>query len=104
MLNPGFTTMTPNGTVIGLQNSKPSMEMCTFTVQVDDVQAPACIMHDTTMMIAANLPMNFDQFTCLESIITMPSGIVNYVNILVLNITTLDAGSITAFLNSPEGT
>ena len=75
MLNPGFTTMTPNGTVIGLQNSKPSMEMCTFTVQVDDVQAPACIMHDTTMMIAANLPMNFDQFTCLESIITMPSGI-----------------------------
>ena len=46
--------------------------------------------------------MNFDQFTCLESIITMPSGIVNDVNILGLNITTLDAGSITAFLNILE--
>ena len=104
MLNAGFTTMAPNGTTTGLQNSEPSMAMCTFKVTVDDIQAPSCMMHDTMMMSPTDLPVNFDPFTCLESVVTMPSGQVNDVNILGLNIMTLSAGEITAFLTSPEGT
>lgn len=104
MLNTGFTTMIPNGTTTGLQNSEPSMAMCTFLVTVADIQAPACMMQDTIMISATGLPVNFAPFTCLESVVTMPTGQVNDVNILGLNILTISAGQITAFLTSPEGT
>jgi len=108
MLNPGLPTMTPNGTTTALQNVDPGMDMCTFTVKVNDVEAPTCIWHDTIpkliTMVPLGTPLNILANQCLTATINMPPGIVDDVNIYNLKITTLNAGAITAYLRGPSGT
>ncbi len=108
MLNPGLTTMQPNGTSTALQNYPPNTDMCTFSVKVTDTEAPTCIWHDTipliTAMIPLQTPLNIPANTCLKATVTMPAGIVDDVNIRNLKITIPNAGAVTAYLKSPLGT
>ena len=103
-LNPGLPTMTPNGTTRGLQNYAPSVDECSFTVTVNDLEAPYCIKHDSITVINNIVPTQIGAQTCVISKVSMPAGIVNDVNIHNLKITIPNAGAITAYLRSPEGT
>ena len=106
--NPGLTTMTPNNTSVGLQNYAPNSASCSFTVKVEDIEAPTCIYQDTipliTQVVPLALPLNIAANTCLRAEIDMPAGIVDDVNIYNLAITTANAGAVTAYLRSPSGT
>ncbi len=108
MLNPGLTTMTPNGASVGLQNFAPSKTTCSFTVKINDLEAPTCIWHDTIPMITAAMPLstplNIVADQCLKAMVTMPAGIVDDVNIRNLRLNITNAGAITAYLRSPSGT
>ncbi len=108
MLNPGLKTMTPSGASVGLQNFAPSKTTCSFTVKINDLEAPTCIWHDTIPMITTafplSTPLNIMADQCLKATITMPAGIVDDVNIRNLRITIANAGAITAYLRSPSGT
>ncbi|MBK8624567.1 MAG: HYR domain-containing protein [Saprospiraceae bacterium] len=108
MLNPGLTTMTPNGASVGLQNYAPSTATCSFTVKINDLEAPTCIWHDTIPMITSAMPLstplNIVADQCLKATVTMPAGIVDDVNIRNLRLNITNAGAITAYLRSPSGT
>lgn len=108
MLNPGLTTMTPNGASVGLQNFAPSKTTCSFTVKINDLEAPTCIWHDTIPMISSAMPLstplNIVADQCLKAMVTMPAGIVDDVNIRNLRLNITNAGAITAYLRSPSGT
>ncbi|HMR88442.1 MAG TPA: HYR domain-containing protein [Saprospiraceae bacterium] len=108
MLNPGLTTMTPNGASVGLQNFAPSKTTCSFTVKINDLEAPSCIWHDTIPMITTafplSTPLNIVADQCLKAMVTMPAGIVDDVNIRNLRLNIANAGAITAYLRSPLGT
>ena len=104
LLNPGLPTMTPNGTQTALQNYAPSTDECSFTVTIIDLEEPTCIKHDSITVANTMVPQNLNAFECLTSEIIMPQGIVHDVNIHDLVLDIPDAGAITAYLNSPEGT
>ncbi|KXK37944.1 MAG: Cna B domain-containing protein [Bacteroidetes bacterium OLB9] len=104
LLNPGLPTMTPNGTVRGLQNYAPSVDECTFKVTIQDVEAPVCIKHDSIRVVNTEVPISIAPNTCMVSTITMPAGVVDDVNIHDLQVQIADAGAVTAYLSSPSGT
>lgn len=101
-LNPGLKTMTFSNDTVGLQKLAPNMDMCSFTVTVTDVEAPTCIWHDS-IRVANTAPIALLANLCLRDSITMPAGLVDDINIFNLNITTPNAGAITAYLKSPLG-
>ncbi len=103
-LNPGLPTMTDNGTTTALQNYALSIDECTFKVTVNDREAPTCIKHDSITVANTIVPVNIEANACMVSTITMPAGLVHDVNIYDLQITIPNAGAITAYLSSPEGT
>lgn len=102
MLNPGLPVMTFSNDTVGLQLLAPSMDMCSFTVTVTDVEAPTCIWHDS-IRVANTAPRGLMANLCLRDSINMPAGLVDDINIFNLNITTPNAGAITAYLKSPLG-
>lgn len=104
LLNPGLPTMTPNGTVRGLQNFPPATNQCSFTITINDLQAPTCIKHDSISVANTMVPIFIDENQCMIGTITMPAGRVHDVNIHNLQVSIADAGTVTAYLNSPSGT
>ncbi|HMU06082.1 MAG TPA: HYR domain-containing protein, partial [Saprospiraceae bacterium] len=81
---------------------------CSFTVKINDLEAPSCIWHDTIPMITTafplSTPLNIVADQCLKAMVTMPAGIVDDVNIRNLRLNIANAGAITAYLRSPLGT
>lgn len=104
MLNPGLPVMTDNGTKTALQNYDPNSDQCSFMVNVLDLEDPTCIKHDSILVQNLMVPTDITALTCITSDITMPAGLVHDVNIHNLVMTIPDAGAVTAYLNSPEGT
>ena len=103
-INPGLPTMIPNGTFTSLQSFGPLSTSCSFNVTVRDLEGPVCIWHDTMAVTSTVLPENILGEQCFITGIDMAGGIVDDVNIRNLNITTNNAGALTAYLRSPEGT
>ena len=101
-LNLGFTTATFSNDTVGLQSLAPNFDMCSFTVSVEDLEAPSCIWHDSIRMARiVNLPLVSN--LCLSDTVVMPAGLVDDINIFNLNITTPNAGAIGAYLRGPSG-
>ena len=102
MYNPQLPVFTDNGTTTSLQSEGPSSASCSFNVTVLDIEAPQCAMYDT--LGGTQEMLNIDPEMCFEAVISVGAGTVLDVNIFDLNISTTNAGSVTAYLTSPEGT
>ncbi len=102
VLNPGLPIMTFRNDTVGLQHIAPSFDMCTFTVSVEDTEAPTCIWHDS-IRVAGSTGLSLLPNLCLSDTIEMPAGLVDDINIFNLNISTSNAGAIGVYLRGPSG-
>ena len=104
-LNPGLDILPDNGTTTSLQSEAPSTASCSFTVTIDDTEAPYCAEYDTTAIAATDVPLPLMQGACTSSTITIGTSFqVGDVNVVDLVGTYADMGGVTATLVSPAGT
>ncbi|MEZ4907784.1 MAG: HYR domain-containing protein, partial [Saprospiraceae bacterium] len=99
--NPQLPYNPDNGHVTKLQSVDPNMSMCTFNVNVQDVESPTCSLVDTLEYSGG--PMTIDGTTCVSSVFTVGQGTIADINLIDLNATVQNAGLVTVTLTSPSG-
>ena len=105
MLNPGMEILPDNGTTTSLQSEAPSTSSCSFTVTIEDTEAPYCAEYDTTAIVAMDVPLPIMEGACTSSTISIGTSFqVGDVNVVGLIGSYPDMGGITATLVSPSGT
>lgn len=101
--NPELPFYAANGSTTALQSEAPSSATCSFNVEVKDVEAPMCAMHDTIQEVGTGLLI--ESGMCIETTVSISgAGKVGDVNVKNLDISIPDAQNITLILTSPAGT
>jgi len=105
VLNDGLDILADNGSTTSLQSEAPSSSSCSFTVTIDDTEAPYCAEYDTTALMPAVSPLPIQSGGCNVSLVNIPTNFqVGDVNVVGLNGTYPDMGELTFTLVSPAGT
>jgi hypothetical protein len=101
--NPVFPTAVSNGTSTTLQRQHPNMNMCTFNVTIEDVEAPVCGELDTFTYNGTGGPISASSI--LSRTVNVPQNFeVGRVRILNLSGTHTNVGNLVFKLTSPTGT
>jgi hypothetical protein len=101
--NPSFPTAVSNGTTTTLQRQNPNASECTFSVTIEDVEAPVCGELDTFTYNGPGGPISASSI--LSRTVNVPQNFeVGRVRILNLSGTHTDVGNLVFKLTSPTGT